>query len=93
MFGLFISPITRPENFQPRRVHDIIHRVVEGLSGPDRGVVIHSSEEDKPSVDLGEKVKVLCWVMTGPTNHQAKVRQGLMFPVFSLLWCVFRPDT
>ena len=66
IFGLFISPITRTENFQPLRVHNIIHRAVEAVvSGP-------------------EKVKVLCWVMTGPTNHQAKVRQSLIFPVCSL---------
>ena len=24
IYGLFISPITRPESFQPRRVHDIM---------------------------------------------------------------------
>ena len=29
---------------------------------------------DKLAAELAEKVKVLCWVMTGPTNHQAKVR-------------------
>ena len=91
MFGLFISPITRPENFQPRHVQDIIHRVVEGLSESDRGVVIHSTEEDKPSMDLGEKVKVLCWVMTGPSNHQTKV--GKVSGFQSLVRCLYRPDT
>ena len=58
---------------------------MEGVSGPEREVVLHSKEEDKLAAELTEKVKVLCWVMTGPTNHEAKVRQGLMFPVFSLV--------
>ena len=30
--------------------------------------------EDKLAAELAEKVKVLCWVMTGPSNHKAKVR-------------------
>ena len=47
---------------------------MEGVSGPEREVVFHSREEDKLAAELAEKVKVLCWVMTGPTNHQAKVR-------------------
>ena len=43
-------------------------------------VVFHSKEEethqgeDKLAAELAEKVKVLCWVMTGPDNHQAKVK-------------------
>ena len=42
--------------------------------------MFHSKEEeahrgeDKLAVELAKKVKVLCWVMTGPKNHQAKVR-------------------
>ena len=45
--------------------------------------MFHSKEEeahkgeDKLAVELAEKVKVLCWVMTGPTNHQAKVNWDL----------------
>ena len=35
-------------------------------------VVLHSKEAQREL----EEVKVLCWVMTGPTNHQAKVRKG-----------------
>ena len=47
-------------------------------------VVFHSKEEeahrgeDKLAADLAEKVKVLCWVMTGPSNHRAKVRKAVM---------------
>ena len=43
-------------------------------------VVFHSKEEEAHkgknnlAVELLEKVKVLCWVMTGPDNHQAKVK-------------------
>ena len=50
----------------------------------------HQSE-DKLAAELAEKVKVLCWVMTGPTNHQAKVRKVSCFQ--SLVCCVYRPDT
>ena len=70
---------------------------MEGVSGPEREVVLNSREEkahqseDKLAAELAEKVKVLCWVMTGPTNHQAKVRKVSCFQ--SLVWCVFRPDT
>ena len=38
-------------------------------------VVFNSTEEDKLAAELAEKVKVLCWVMTGPSNHQAKVTE------------------
>ena len=72
-----------PEN----DVHDVHdphdHSELEGVSGPEREVVLHSKEEeahqgeDKLAAELAEKVKVLCWVMTGPTNHQAKVRQRI----------------
>ena len=70
-----------------RDVHDVHdphdHSELEGVSGPEREVVFHSKEEeahqgeDKLAAELAEKVKVLCWVMTGPTNHQAKVGQRI----------------
>ena len=37
-------------------------------------VVFPTKEEEKQS----EKMRVLCWVMTGPENHQAKVRQAVI---------------
>ena len=53
---------------------------MEGVSGPVKEVVFHSKEEeahrgeDKLAVKLAEKVKVLCLVIKGPNNHQAKVK-------------------
>ena len=61
--------------------HD--HSELEAAAGPVTEVVFHSKEEeahkgeDKLAAELAEKVKVLCWVMTGPTNHQAKVNWDL----------------
>ena len=52
-------------------------------------VVFHSKEEeahkdeDKLAAELAEKVKVLCWVMTGPDNHQAKVKGKVPFRLLS----------
>ena len=75
--------LIRTENREPRGVqhphdpHD--HSELEGVSGPVREVVFHNKEEeahqgeDNLAAELAEKVKVLCWVMTGPKNHQAKV--------------------
>lgn len=30
--------------------------------------------EDKVAQEMAKKVRVLCWVMTGPKNHQTKAR-------------------
>lgn len=30
--------------------------------------------EDKVAQEMAKKVRVLCWVMTGPANHQTKAR-------------------
>ena len=34
----------------------------------------HVAGEDTVARELKEKVRVLCWVMTGPSNHQKKAR-------------------
>ena len=31
--------------------------------------------EDKLAAELARKVKILCWVLTLPTNHQVKVTE------------------
>ena len=60
IFGLFISPLlTRTDNFQ--------------LPGSFHHVQDPHDPQDHSELEGAEKVKVLCWVMTGPTNHQAKV--------------------
>ena len=43
------------------------------VSGPEREEEKTHQDEDKLAAELAETVKVLCWVMTAPTNHQAKV--------------------
>lgn len=30
--------------------------------------------EDRIAQDMAKKVRVLCWIMTGPKNHQSKAR-------------------
>lgn len=30
--------------------------------------------EDKVAQDMAKRVRVLCWIMTGPKNHQTKAR-------------------
>ena len=39
-------------------------------------VISHSNEGEAQL--LAEKVKVLCWVMTGPQTHQTKVTEGFI---------------
>ena len=58
--------------------HD--HSQLEDAAGPVTEVVFHSQDEeahrgeDKVAADLAKKVKVLCWIMTGPKNHESKVK-------------------
>ena len=106
IFGLFISPLlTRTDNFQlPGSLHHVQdphdpqdHSELDGVSGPEREVVLNSREEkahqseDKLAADLTEKVKVLCWVMTGPSNHQAKVTECNMSIILSFLSLLISP--
>lgn len=50
------------------------------LAGPINDFGIHSSHEDshagedEVARELREKVRVLCWVMTGPQNHEKKAK-------------------
>ena len=45
--------------------------------------VMSDSNEGEAEL-LAEKVKVLCWVMTGPKTHQTKVRRGISFILSSV---------
>ncbi|KAK4873723.1 hypothetical protein RN001_013083 [Aquatica leii] len=54
---------------------------LEGLSGPVNDPGSHGSDEffhrmENSSVadHLAQQVRVLCWVMTGPNNHQSKAK-------------------
>ena len=57
------------------------HKELEGVSGPDTAVVFHSQDEeahrdeDEVARRMKEDVRLLCWIMTGPQNHEAKVRK------------------
>ncbi|XP_031829277.1 glycoprotein-N-acetylgalactosamine 3-beta-galactosyltransferase 1 [Nomia melanderi] len=48
--------------------------------GPETEVKFHGEDEDfhrgedKVAQDLAKKVRVLCWIMTGPNNHQSKAQ-------------------
>ncbi|KAI9554896.1 hypothetical protein GHT06_020174 [Daphnia sinensis] len=51
---------------------------MESLAGPVRDFGLHGRHEDshagedEVARELREKVRVLCWVMTGPKNHEKK---------------------
>lgn len=53
---------------------------MDALSGPVHDFGIHDNHEDahagedEVARELKEKVRVLCWVMTGPKNHDKKAR-------------------
>ena len=48
-----------------------------------REVVLHSKDEeahkdeDEVAGELSEKVRVLCWIMTAPKNHESRVIQPI----------------
>ena len=45
-----------------------------GGTGPLTEVVFHSKEAPLAA----DKVKVLCWIMTGPRTHKTKVREDFV---------------
>ena len=61
-------------------VHDAHeHSELEEAAGPVTDVVFHSDHEEAHkgegavAAELAQQVKVLCWIMTGPKNHESKV--------------------
>ena len=55
-------------------VPDDPHDDIELESGPEKLTepVLQYKEQETPLV--AENVRVLCWIMTGPTTHQSKVK-------------------
>ncbi|KYN20870.1 Glycoprotein-N-acetylgalactosamine 3-beta-galactosyltransferase 1 [Trachymyrmex cornetzi] len=53
---------------------------LESEVGPETEVKFHGDDEDfhkgedRIAQDMARKVRVLCWIMTGPKNHQSKAR-------------------
>lgn len=47
---------------------------------PDTDIKFHEKDEifhrneDKVAQELAKKVRILCWIMTGPKNHQTKAK-------------------
>ncbi|XP_049778419.1 glycoprotein-N-acetylgalactosamine 3-beta-galactosyltransferase 1-like isoform X1 [Schistocerca nitens] len=74
---LSLYPVSRP-----MYSHDPHHHSdLDNIQGPDIGSFgVHSHEEefhkdeDKVARKLAQKVRVLCWVMTSPKNHNLKAR-------------------
>lgn len=56
------------------------HQDMAHLKGPDVPVSFHDHneefhhEDDLVAKELAQKVRVLCWVMTGPKNHDTKAK-------------------
>jgi len=60
---------------QPEDFSD--HKHMENVTGPTQTVIFHDDEhvhdgEDIEAKKLSERVRVLCWIMTGPENHKSK---------------------
>lgn len=56
------------------------HEELEDAAGPDQPVAFHGTDEefhkdeDILAKEIAEKVRVLCWVMTNPKNHELKAK-------------------
>lgn len=56
------------------------HKSMDSVKGPDSPVSFHSHDEsfhkddDIVAKNLSKKVRVLCWVMTNPENHDKKAK-------------------
>jgi len=66
---------------EPTYLHDAHdHSDIEDAEGPVTEVIFHSPEEDAHSgednvaKELAKNVRILCWIMTQPKNHQSKAR-------------------
>ncbi|KAG8238296.1 hypothetical protein J437_LFUL018255 [Ladona fulva] len=70
-----------PKNEESLKHHDAHHHGdIEGAEGPALDVGSHSHDEefhrgeDEVAKQMAKRVRVLCWVMTNPANHEKKAR-------------------
>ncbi|XP_071549546.1 glycoprotein-N-acetylgalactosamine 3-beta-galactosyltransferase 1-like isoform X2 [Panulirus ornatus] len=77
MHPRYIEGISPPHSIES---HAHSHDELENAAGPLGNVAMHSSHEAHHAGEgveaehLKEKVRVLCWVMTNPKNHEKKAR-------------------
>ena len=61
------------------------HEDMEDADTVDEVVIFHNTsesihkDEDIIAKELSENIKVLCWVMTQPSNHVTKVRISIIY--------------
>ncbi|KAK8376663.1 hypothetical protein O3P69_009939 [Scylla paramamosain] len=73
----YIEGISPPQSIYS---HPHSHEDLENAAGPEGNVAMHSHSEphhageDLEAEQLKAKVRVLCWVMTNPKNHEKKAR-------------------
>lgn len=73
----YIEGISPPHSIYS---HPHSHEELENAAGPEGNVAMHSHNEphhageDVEAEQLKAKVRVLCWVMTNPKNHEKKAR-------------------
>lgn len=78
MFGHSLWRLLPPSHSSFHDPHS--HQDLEDAYGPESTVSFHGSDEDfhrgesALAEELARKVRVLCWVMTGPSNHQKKAK-------------------
>lgn len=71
----YLLDLTQPLTISARGAHS--HGMVAN-DGPDEPLEFHDqwthADDDLKAKELAKQVRVLCWVMTGPENHQTKAK-------------------
>jgi hypothetical protein len=76
LFFFYYRPPPYNDHYRAPRDHDDL----EHVEGPQKDVDFHSPEEwthkgeATLAEDMAKKVRVVCWIMTMPENHQKKAK-------------------